>query len=252
MSHSTIHFEKNTVTKTSKPEQMRIEVEKTLRARDIGENCGLFHVPKVLDFDKEKGVTVFERIHDINPVLNFLRNTKKCNSIIEQMGISLAIIHKELTLPYDMIIKLPPEFRLEGTEVFLHGDFNGINIGVIPKKPSIIILDWQMTSIHGGEATYGSRYFDLIWFINYLLWTPTIKYLFNIPVNKVAKLFLESYFKEASLPYDANMIIKYSKNFFRVKLPERKQHACRQKRYLLPYYNILTKRFIKSLDSINV
>lgn len=247
MRHSTIQFGKNTVTKTSAPRLMGIEVEKTLRANEIGKKCGLFKVPEVLDYDKVKGIAVFERINEIDPIKNFLNKTKNYNSIVEQVGYALAVIHRELILPNDMTIELPQEFMLPGTEVYIHGDYNGINICVVPCTPSIVILDWQMTSRHGGEATYGSRYFDLVWFINYLLWTPTFKYLFHDPVIKVAKLFLQSYFKGIESTYDAEIFVRYCENFFETKMPDRKFHTSIQKRYLIPRSNALTKKFINSV-----
>jgi hypothetical protein len=62
MRHSVVQFGKHTVTKSGAPERMRLEVEKTRRAFEIGLGCGLFRVPEVLDFDESKGVAVFERI----------------------------------------------------------------------------------------------------------------------------------------------------------------------------------------------
>ena len=251
MNHNTVQFGENTVTKTSTAKLMSVEVEKTVRAAKIGENCGLFYVPKVLEYDKGKGVAVFERIHQIRPIGNVIKSTKHCKSIVEQIGCSLAVIHRELTLPENMTIELPTEFRLAGTEVFFHGDFNGINVCVVPYKPSIVILDWQMTNLHGGEATFGSRYFDLLWFINYLLWNPTIKYLFQDPINKVVKPFLQSYFNGTACSDDAEMLIEYSYNFFEAKSPAKKQYPSRRKRYMFQYSNGLTRRFIKSLHSFN-
>lgn len=250
MRNSTIRFGKNTATKTADPDLMRVEVEKTRRAYEISRNCGLFRVPEVLEYDEAKGMAVFERIHRIYPVRNVVNGSSQYKSLIEQIGRSLAVIHRNLTLPYDMRIALPPEFNLPGTEVFLHGDFNGINVCVAKCLPSIVILDWQMTSRHGGKATYGSRYFDVIWFVNYMLWTPTIHYLFCDPVSPMARYFLESYFKEAEFSYDAEMFVRYTKCFFETMLPFRKQHARWRTRYLLPRSRILTQRFIESLEKI--
>jgi hypothetical protein len=247
--NSTIKIGENTVTKTSDPKRMSVEVEKTLRARTIGKNCGLFYVPEVLEYNNSKGLAVFERIHHISPIINVLKSTKQCSPIVKQVGSALAVIHRELTLPDEMIIELPLEFRSHGTEVFIHGDFNPINVCISLDTPSIIILDWQMTGQHGGEATYGTRYFDLIWFVNYLLWSPTFKFFFPDQVNKITKLFFQSYFKESGLFYDVEMFVRYSNNFFETKLPDRKKTTSRAERYLLPYSKELTKRFIKSLNS---
>lgn len=249
MRHSTIQIEKNTVTKTAAPDLMRVEVEKTRMAFEIGRDCGLFSVPKVLDYNEAKGVAVFERIERIQP---FISRINQCSSIIERIGRSLAIIHRMLSLPQKMVIPLPPELVLPGTEVFLHGDFNGCNVCFRACSDSIVIFDWQMTSQHGGQATYGSRYFDLLWFVNHMLWMPTVTYLFRDPVAPVAKSFLESYFREAEIPYDADMLVQYAKDFFAVKLPFRKQDAPLSTIYLLPRSRVLTQRFIESLKMLDL
>ena len=223
---------------------MRIEAEKTRRAFQIGRDCGLFRVPKVLDYDEANGILVFERIDGIHPISSTIR---RCPSIVERVGRSLAIIHQNLFLPESMKIPLPSEFALAGTEVFLHGDFNGCNVCLHPCSKSIVIIDWQMTSRHGGRATYGSRYFDLIWFINYMLWKPSVSNLFHDPVSPVAKLLLESYLCQAGVPYDSARIEQYAKNFFSVKLPLRKAQNGWKARTLIHRSNALTQKFIKSL-----
>jgi len=249
MRHSYIKLEKNTVTKTAAPGLMRVEIEKTRRAFEIGRDCGFFRVPEILEYDEAKGVAVFERIQQISPVRNVANGTRQYKSLMEHIGRSLAVIHQELALPRDMIITLPPEYNLPGTEVFIHGDFNGINVCVSTCSPSIVILDWQMTSRHGGQATYGSRYFDLIWFVNYMLWTPTIFYLFYDPVSPISRSFLKSYFKESELAYEAEIFVQYARGFFETKLPFRKQHASWRTRYLLTRSDNLTQKFIESLES---
>lgn len=250
MQKSTIQFGKSTVTKTSAPDLMRIEVEKTRRAFEIGKDSGLFRVPEVVEYNEDKGVAVFERIYGITPVWSVANRSSQYKALIEQIGCSLAVIHRNLVLPGKMTIALTAEFNLPGTEVFFHGDFNGINVCISACSPSVVILDWQMTSRHGGRATYGSRYFDIIWFINYILWTPTIHYLFSDPVSTMAKGFLESYFKESGLTYNMREFVQYAKDFFDTKLPLRKQHASWKARFLLKRSNILTERFVKSLETM--
>ena len=248
MRHSTVQIGKNTVTKTAAPGLMRVEVEKTRRAFEIGRDCGFFRVPEVLEYDEAAGVVVFELIEDIQPAIS---RVKQGQFIAERIGRSLAVVHQSLSLPQEMVVPLPPEFVLPGTEVFLHGDFNCCNVCLQPCSDSIVIIDWQMTSRHGGESTYGNRYFDLVWFVNHLLWVPTVGYLFRDPVSAVAKSFLESYFKEAKISYDADTLVLYAKKFFAIKLPHRKQHATWRTRYLLPRSNVLTQRFIESLKTLD-
>lgn len=247
MRHSTIHFGENTVTKTAAPNLMRIEVEKTRRAYEIGKSCGLFRVPEILDYDETKGQVVFERIERIQPIIHVQNQWK---SVMERIGRSLAIIHRTLSLPQEMAIPLPSEFALPGTEVFLHGDFNGFNICIDTCSLSIVILDWQMTPRHGGQATYGSRYFDLLWFVNCILWSPTVRYLFYDPVTPAAKSLFRSYFSEAKTPCNTEMLLLYTKQFFNILRPLRKQRASRRIYYLLPRSYVLTQRFTESIKTI--
>ena len=66
MQHSTIQIGKNTVTKTTVPDLMRVEVEKTRRAFEIGRDCGIFRVPEVLEHDEVAG---YYGISDVDVVL---------------------------------------------------------------------------------------------------------------------------------------------------------------------------------------
>lgn len=247
MRHRRPRFQKDTVAKIAPPDVMRVEIEKTRRAFDIARDCGLFRVPRVLDYDQATGTATFERIAGIRP---FFSVGHKSRPTIDRIGRSLAVIHRHLSLPDEMVVPLPTEFALAGTEVFLHGDFNGANVCINARSDEIVILDWQMTSRHGGRATFGSRFFDLIWFVNFMLWKPTLSYLIRDPVAPVATAFIQSYFEEARLSYDAETLVRYARNFFQAKLPFRKQNASWTTRYLLPRSQILTQRFVKSLETI--
>ncbi len=248
--HASVRLGTTTVTKTATPDLMRIEVEKHCRAFEIAKNCDLFRVPEILDYDDAKGIAVFERLQKIHPVYTVLDGSVECQSLMENIGRSLAVIHRDLTLPDEMTIALPPEFASRGTEAFLHGDFNGVNVCVGSHLPRIAILDWQMTGIHGGKATYGSRYFDIMWFINYMLWAPTMPFLFRDPVTPAARAFLESYFKEADIPPFPDTFVSYARQFFAVKFTSRLKYKGWRRRCLLPRSQALTLRFVRSLDSL--
>ncbi len=252
MKNSNIYIGKDTVTKTSSPELMRIEVEKTLRASGIARQCGLFKVPEVIDYDESTGVAVFKKIFRITPIYELANGPGVVETIVEKIGRCLAVIHRELVLPEEMIIPLTPELDQPGERVFLHGDYNGSNVLISSDTDSIVILDWQMTSRHGGEATYGSRYFDVIWFLNYFLWTPMLHRLFREPVLGMTKPFLKAYFQESGLSYDSIALSRYAKNFFSVKSPARIRQANWKTRLLLPRSYILTRQFLKFLLSLEI
>jgi hypothetical protein len=248
--HRTIYFEKNTVTKLSEPALMRVEVEKTRRAHKIGKDCGLFRVPEIIDYDELKGKVVFERIKNIHPVRPALYDINKNKHIIECIGSSLAIIHHNLSLPQNIIIPLPSELNLSGSEVFLHGDFNCVNVCKDNGSQSIIILDWQMTSVFGGQATFGTRYFDLLFFISSLYNRPTLRHLFSDPVHPVARDYLDAYFKESGIEYDSNNFSLYAKKFFILVKMWFNNNAGWRHRPLLFRSNAMIKNFVHNIPSL--
>jgi len=235
-----------TIIKSGDPRDMRIEVEKSKRARLIGEASGLFRVPKVLDFDEARGVAAFERVAGLRTLRRAAAWGPEFEALGERIGAALAAIHRDLALPPDMVIPLPEDFRGGGGEVFLHGDFGSKNICLDPATASLVIVDWQCTGVHGGKATFGPRYFDIIWFVNTLLWSPTPRFLTSDPVGPVARRFLEGYYSTAGIPYDANGISSYAGHFFEVKRPSRRLDS-RLLRPFLPRCQALTRRFIRSL-----
>jgi len=206
------------VTKIADPQKMCIEIEKSIKAYDIGVKSGLFYVPKVLDYNTSKGLAVFERINNLHPVIDHLKDRKKFFEVVELAGRAISVVHEELTLPINMTIELPAEFKLHGQEVYFHGDFNGRNVCSIQGKTSLVILDWQMTSMHGGEATYGTRYFDLAWFINYFIWKPSLKSLLIGQIKKATDIFLTAYFKNTKSLTDTEEFLCYLHNFLNIKI----------------------------------
>ena len=218
-----MQIHKNTVTKVTTPDLMRIEVEKTIRAYEIGKKCGLFSVPKVLEYDEPTGKVVLEHL-DVKPVLLAVTWADNRSALAKTLGASLAIIHRELILPESMLVHLPAEFASPHDEVFLHGDVSVRNVCVGNSWPPIVILDWQMTPKYGSRATYGTRYFDILWFISNLISHPYPRFIVSNPVTPVVRIFIESYFQEAQLPYYSERFYMYAKRFFGVVAPRIKQN----------------------------
>lgn len=247
-----IHIGEHTVTKTDEPRLIRIEVEKSRQASRIGEACGLFCVPDVLDFDEDKGLAVFKRIERIAPIRQVISRHEEYIALVGNLGAALAVIHRELQLPADMLLPLPAQFSSSHNEVFFHGDLSVDNVCVGVKNPPLVILDWQMTPVHGGNATYGTGYFDLMWFVFNLLYRPTIRHLFGNPTAKVLRVFFESYFSEANVNYDSDDIRSYADNFFQANLPyitkaPLSRKARLKQRVFLPRCHALKREFIRTL-----
>jgi len=114
--------------------------------------------------------------------------------------------------------------------------------------------DWQMTPLYRGQATYGTRYFDIIWFINNLINSPYSRFLYSNPVAPVARAFIESYFHETRLSYDPDKFAMYATRFFAVEMPriqqEIVQNSKRRTRLLLPCSRAILRKFIESLKTI--
>ncbi len=247
---ASIVFTEQTVIKTGPQDRIRVEAEKTRQAFLVAKISGAFRVPAVLDYTEEKGVIVFERIHGLAPVRNTRTGALPTLRMVENVGRALAVVHRELDLSEDLKIVLPPEFSWPGAGVFLHGDFNGSNVCAAPGATVPVIIDWQMTSVHGGQATYGTRYFDILWFVNFLLWTPTARYLFHDPVMPLARSFLHAYFQEEGKGCVLEDLANYAKRFFESKAPCRKMNSHWRSRLLLFRSRLLTKRFIAFLMAL--
>jgi len=240
-----------TVLKKGDPGLMRIEVEKSIRGHEIGRESGLFRVPQILDYDESKGEVVLERIADIRAVRHAVSFDKQYGDVLERVGVALAMIHRKLELPKGMVEALPDEFVLRGNEVFLHGDFSINNVCVGNESPTIVILDWQMTKVHGGKATYGTRYFDLVWFVNNLFSKPFHNYLPGPPVGRGARRFLAGYLGACDVSFSVREFAAYMKQFYRTKLALRRQSLAWNKRLQLAPGHIFWRMFIDSVASDN-
>jgi 5-methylthioribose kinase len=234
--------------KTGMPELMRIEVEKTRRAYKISKQCHLFQVPEVLDYDESTGTAKFEFIADIQTLREVLASKKSVEALLEKLGESLAIIHKYLRLPDDMVVSLPKDYSLAGTEVFLHGDLGLSNVCVNASSSQIVILDWLTTVKLAEHATYGSRYFDLMWFVYNLFYRPInrARYKARAPAALKASTFLRAYFGTTDYGYDHQEFARYMKRFLEMKLSARKKGGHFKRRLLLVPSHMKLRQFITS------
>ena len=236
------------IIKTGMPELMRIEVEKTRRAYEISKQCNLFQVPEVLDCDESEGTAKFEFVRDIQTLREVMAAGSPIDSLMEKLGHGLAVIHRDLTLPDGMLVPLSKDYCLPGTEVFLHGDLGLRNVCVNVKDSRVVILDWRTTVKLGEYATYGSRYFDLMWFVYNLFYRPIsrARYDASVPVAPLAESFLCAYFSTTDYGYDQREFVCYMKRFLDVKLSARKKGGHFKRRLLLVPSHVKLRRFITS------
>lgn len=238
---------KNTVIKTCETASSKIEFIKMTKAKEISSMTGLFYVPEVYDYQEDKGIIVMEKIKDLKGIRNFKFSKASYKDLIINTAKSLAVIHDELHLPKEMIIPIQKKIDHSDGRVFIHGDFSTENISISSTNPrTIVIIDWQMTKIYGGSGTYGTRYFDLSWFINNLFSVPFYKYFYSLNVSEYAGLFVSTYFENCK-SYECNIenFSKYLIKFYRHKLQDRKMHLL--KHFLLKYGHNQWLSFNRSL-----
>jgi 5-methylthioribose kinase len=239
-----VQFTEEFVIKTAAPELMHLEVEKTRRAYQISQQCGLFRVPQVLEYDEMRGTAKFEFIHNIKKLREIIACGRPPESFMERLGQSLAVIHKDFKLPDDMIVPLAKEYDLAGSEVFLHGDLGPGNVCVDIKNFQIIILDWMTARKLGEQPTYGTRYFDIMWFIYNLFYSPLgrERYKTAVEAGPLAGDFLRGYFKASDYSFNHQEMVDYMKRF----LHARKAGYHFKRRLLLIPSHIKFCRFITS------
>jgi len=188
------------IRKRGEPELLVIEAAKATRAFEIGRDSGLFNVPKVLNFDADAGVLDFEKIDDLATLLDLaIRNDQRLFELLRKTGRALAVVHRQLTLPDEMKHELSAEWLGTPDEnVFIHGDYAPINICFHEPSDSLVILDWSAAPLIGRAPTFGSRYFDILWFTDCIFCGVPLKRMFNWDAEGMAGAFLKGYAEEAS------------------------------------------------------
>lgn len=202
------------VIKTGEPAALRIEAEKTRRAGTIGRDSRLFEAPEVLAFDQKAGILTFARVPDIRGLRDVLRGKDGHTELMSRLGRTLATIHERLQLPADMAGPLPQPYRLDEHEVFIHGDFSLGNI-FLTQDDQLVIIDWQTTSKIGPTRTYGTRYYDVMWFVYNLFYRPLGREPYRLPIAgaTLAEPFLKSYFQASAGGLHSTAFTEYARQF---------------------------------------
>jgi hypothetical protein len=183
------------IRKTGEQEALAIEAAKASRAFEIGKHCGLFYVPKIVDFDAKAGVLEFERLDGLVTLLDMAAHKDhRLFELLKKAGQALSVIHEKLVLPENMKHKLPAEWMAcLGENVFIHGDFAGFNLCFDESAGRLVILDWSSAPLLGNVATYGSRFFDIIWLVIFIFYGAPRRCLFNWDAPAMADAFLAGY-----------------------------------------------------------
>jgi hypothetical protein len=183
------------IRKTGEPGALAIEAAKASKAFDIGKDSGLFYVPKIVSFDAKSGVLEFERLNGLVTLLDMAAcKDERILEILKKAGQALSVIHEKLVLPDEMKHKLPAEWMASPDEnVFIHGDFAGFNLCFDESTDRLVILDWSSAPLLGNVATYGSKFFDIIWFVIFIFYGAPKRCFFNWNTRSMANAFLSGY-----------------------------------------------------------
>jgi len=78
------------IRKTGEADTLAIEAAKTSKAFDIGKDCGLFYVPKVINFDAKAGVLEFERLDGLVTLLDMAaRKDHRLFELLKKAGVDM-------------------------------------------------------------------------------------------------------------------------------------------------------------------
>ena len=70
----------------------------------IGERCGWFRAPRILDSDTDTDEIHFEKFQNVMPLWYALRLDGNAKDLLARVGRSLAAIHNHLKLPANMVV----------------------------------------------------------------------------------------------------------------------------------------------------
>lgn len=162
--------------KTGIPGDIAIERTKTMAARRIAEETGLFYVPLVVGHDNP-GALSLEWLDGLTR-LSTIVEAGGAHAVFERLGSAIASIHQRLDLPSQMRLPLPAPWGPDnglGDPVFVHGDLTTYNVCLQEDTDRLVILDWSTAPHLGTRGTFGSPYFDVALLFANCSYTPSAK-----------------------------------------------------------------------------
>lgn len=206
-----VKFIDNIARKNGQPDLLEIEHAKTKQAIEIGDQSGLFYVPRILNFDAEKGILDFEKLEGLKTIQQVAsENSYQIKLIMDRLGRSMAIVHENMVLPESMTNKLPTYWLGSSDDnVYIHGDLTGHNVCFQENNDRLVILDWSSAPILGCYHTFGSRYFDISWFISFMFYYLPAKRILTWHARMMANSFLTGYTDEAKHKLNSEKFLQF-------------------------------------------
>lgn len=220
------YFEGEHFCKVQRPDLALKEYTKSVAARQIALDIGGFSVPRVVDYAPDTGTLVFEKVPCLVPLQIALCMPDLAPIVAWQAGEILAVVHRKLRLPVELQAELPVELTFHGTEpVFIHGDYNLHNLCISQESHQLVVLDWSMTRLFGGRATFGTPFFDLSWFVYNIFSQSGLRWPKIMTPEECADAFLKGYFSKASSGAVAAqwpMFASYARNLIAILKQQRR------------------------------
>lgn len=175
-----------------------IELEKTKQASRVGEQTGLFYVPCIMGSNEKENTIDFEYIDDLCTVQELaVEGYPQLIGIFTRIGVALAAIHNNLVLPSHIKKNLPDKWmQPDQDNVFIHGDFTLLNVCFHKATDRIVILDWSAAPFMGSQYTFGSKYFDITWFVYYIFHFFPARAITRWNAKNMADAFIKGYMEQ--------------------------------------------------------
>lgn len=206
-----VQFDGDVVRKHRDPAWLAVEVAKTRLAARVGEETGLFYVPRIVHFDAQAGDVAFERIPDLLTIEQLAkRRDPRLEEVVVRSGRALAAVHSRLRLDDPLRIEMSPEWMIPGADcAFLHSDFGPANVFLQEGTGRLVIIDWAAGPCLDRNATFGPRYFELAWSVLGLYIAVPAKCFGPRSARRQADAFLAAYLSQRSETLDADLFRRF-------------------------------------------
>ncbi len=203
-------------------------------------------IPPVKRIIESERKIVFDFIPDLQPLRKYMLRGDKAIDLAGRIGRGLHIAHHNLKLKEKYKILLPPPFQKYDEKVFLHLDFNTVNVQYQEKNDLIYFVDWEISPLLEGPWSYGCRYYDLIYFIYQVFVSPPYLWIQKKKKQKIIDNFLNGYFT-GDTSINKDLLKQIADDYYKVFNPFEKyspwKYLIKKRNHIafLEYTNNLTK-----------
>ena len=188
-----VQVQGSVVTKTQEPGASRRERLRTLAGREVGQETGLFVVPRVLSFDDAAGTIVFERLA-LTSLRAALTDPVGGMEIAERLARVLAAIHNRMKVSVTPVIRVTdPTTDSARAAVPVHGDFGIANLLFQSGTARIAVIDWSNADWTGVDADVAPPEVELAVFLTSLFHRRLFDPIPPSRREEVARHFLATY-----------------------------------------------------------